>query len=212
MRRFDPVYFKSWKGIADAFLKYYHSQKKIYMRRFDIMTFKQTHDENLIPAIDRFLKLLRDCPFHNLSDCVLLHIFYGGLNDSSRINLDIRCDGSFYDKPFEESWNLLKKMLDNSYQWQGDTMCKENFIPTEFDNVINEYLKDKNSSREIPYGGTIVRNVLYKAIPFISSHFNHIKTAATNNGEQPCTVTPISSTCCTIEAGKKCKTRKPKAK
>ena len=98
--------FKSWKGIADAFLKYYHSQKKIYMRRFNIMTFKQTHDENLIPTIERFLKLLHDCPFHNLSDCVLLHIFYGGLNDSSRINLDIICDGSFYDKTFEESWNL----------------------------------------------------------------------------------------------------------
>jgi hypothetical protein len=49
-------YFKSYKCISDAFLQYYFPQKKIYKRRFDIMTFKQSNNENLVPAYGRFLK------------------------------------------------------------------------------------------------------------------------------------------------------------
>lgn len=74
------------------------------------------------------------------------------------------------------------------------------------------FLKMKIKRGEIPYDDTLVRNVLSKAMPFIANHFNHIRTAATNDGEQPSTVTPISSTCCIIEAGKKGKSRKPKTK
>ena len=47
-------------------------------------------------------------------------------------------------------------------------------------------------------------------MPFIDDYFNHIRTASTNDGDQPSTVTPISSTCCIIKAGKKGKSMKPK--
>jgi predicted amidohydrolase len=91
------------------------------------------------------------------------------------------------------------------------TLCAKP-IPSEFDSIINEYLKDQNISGEIPYDDTIVRNILYKAMSFISSHFYHINTGGTNKGEQPSTVTPISSTCYIIDAGKKGRTKNPKAK
>jgi hypothetical protein len=47
-------------------------------------------------------------------------------------------------------------------------------------------------------------------MPFIANHFHRIKAIATNNGEHPSTITPISSTCCIIEAGKKGKAKKPR--
>jgi hypothetical protein len=91
-------------------------------------------------------------------------------------------------------------------------MHKEKPLPTDLESLINEFFKDGNSRGEIPYGDTVVRNVLSKAIPFIANHFDRLKVVATNNGEHPSTVTPIYSTCCIIEAGKKGKTKKPKSK
>jgi hypothetical protein len=203
---------KSWQGISNAFLNYYFSQKKIYDHRFDIMTFKQSNNEDLMQAYDRFLSLLHDCPPHNLPDWLLLHIFYGGLNPSSKGRLDIMSHGSLFEKTAEEAWQLLNKMHNNFHQWHGDIVHEEKLLPTDLESLVNEFFKDENSRGDFPYGDTIVRNVLSKAMPFIANHFHHIKIAATNYGEQPSTVTPISSTCCTIEAGKKGKTRKPKTK
>jgi len=176
------------------------------------MAFKQSNNEELVPTYNRFLKLLRDCPPHNLPDCLLLQIFYGGLNFSSRDKLDITSCGSFFDKTLEEAWHLLNNMRANFYQWKGDIVHEEKPLATDLESLINEFFKDDNSRGEIPYGDTIVRNVLTKAMPFIANHFQHIKPGATNYGEHPSTVTPISSTCCTIEAGKKGKPKKHKTK
>ena len=153
---------------------------------------------------------MHDCPHHNLPDWLLLNHFYGGLNHSSKGKLDMMSDGAFLGKPLEEAWQLLRNIHDNFHQWQCEIVHEEKPLPTDLENLVNEFLENRRG--EIPYDDTLVRNVLSKAMPFIADHFNHIRTAATNDGEQPSNVTPISSTCCIIEAGKKGKPRKPKIK
>jgi hypothetical protein len=106
-------YFESWQGISNAFLSRYFSQKKLYDRRFDIMTFKQCNSEELIPAYNRFLALLHNFPPHSLRDDILLHIFYGVLNQASKILIYSVSCGSFFDNTVEECWQLLKKMKSN---------------------------------------------------------------------------------------------------
>jgi hypothetical protein len=108
--------------------------------------------------------------------------------------------GSFNDKIVDEAWQLLNKMKYNFCQWLDDIVHKEKPLPTDLESSINEFFEDGNSRGEFSYGDTIVRNVVSKALPFIANHFHHIKVAATNNGEQLSTVTPISSTCCIIKA------------
>ena len=72
------------------------------------------------------------------------------------------------------------------------------------------FFKDKSSRGEIPYGDTIVRNVLVKAMPFISNHFNsHTEHTVTNDGEQQFFVAPISPTCFNVDTGKELETPRP---
>ena len=91
-------------------------------------------------------------------------------------------------------------------------MHEEKPLPTDLENLVNEFLKDENRRGKIPYDDTLVRDVLSKAMPFIDDYFNHIRLAATNDEEQPSIVTLISSTCCIIEVGKKGKSMKPKTR
>ena len=106
-------HFKSWEGISESFLQHYFPKKMIYNRRYDIMSFKQSNNEKLIPAYIRFLKLLHDCPSHNLPNWLLLDIFYGGLNPSSKTDLDAASHGSFSNKSLEEAWHILDIMHTN---------------------------------------------------------------------------------------------------
>ena len=116
--------FTSWQGISNAFHAYYYSQKEIYERRFDIMTFKQSNNEDLLQSYNRFFKLLRDCSPHGLPSWLLLKIFYEGLNQSSKDKLDMTSQGCFNDKTVDEAWQLLNKMKYNFSQWHDDIVHK----------------------------------------------------------------------------------------
>ena len=96
-------HFNSWKGIFEAFLGKYLSQKKTYECRLHILNFKQSNTEDLIQAYSRFSKLMHDCPHHNLPDWLFLNHFYGGLNHSFKNKLDMMCDGAFLGKKLEEA-------------------------------------------------------------------------------------------------------------
>jgi hypothetical protein len=111
------VDFTSWQGISNAFLSYYYSQKEIYERRFDIMSFKQSNNEDLPQSYNRFFKLLCDFPSHGLPSWLLLKIFYGGLNQSSKDKLDMTSQGCFNEKTVDEAWQLLNKIKYNFSRW-----------------------------------------------------------------------------------------------
>jgi hypothetical protein len=100
----------------------------------------------------------------------------------------------------------------NFYNWQDDIVHEEEPLPANLESLVNEFFKDKNCRGEIPYGDPIIRNVLSKSMPFIANHFHSIKITAIKNDEQPSTVTPIPSTCCTNKVGKNGKAKKPKTK
>ena len=52
------------------------------------MTWKNRSNEGLVRAYIRFKDLLRLCPHHDLPEWYLLHIFYGGLIEPNKIELD----------------------------------------------------------------------------------------------------------------------------
>ena len=105
------------------------------------MYFKQSNNEKLIPAYIRFLKLLHDYPSHNLPNWLLLDIFYGGLDPSSKTDLDAASHGSFSNTSLEEAWHLLDIMHTNFIQWHDNTVHEEKLLPTDLENVVDEFLK-----------------------------------------------------------------------
>src|ERR1044072_9752949 len=59
-------------------------------------------------ALERFKKLLRKCPQHNLTLAQQVERFYDGLSASARANLDAAANGEFDALPAQGGWDLIK--------------------------------------------------------------------------------------------------------
>ena len=63
------------------------------MMRGIIIIFKNNHDESLYEGYLRYKSYLDDYPHHCLPDWLITHIFYGGLGDKNRMELDTASNG-----------------------------------------------------------------------------------------------------------------------
>ncbi|MEX5523413.1 hypothetical protein, partial [Bacillus cereus] len=71
----------SWDDLAEKFTTRFFPKSLLRKMRFEIMTFTQSESENLYEAWERFKKLLRRCPQHNLNQADRVARFYDGLLD-----------------------------------------------------------------------------------------------------------------------------------
>ncbi|XP_019235474.1 PREDICTED: uncharacterized protein LOC109215817 [Nicotiana attenuata] len=83
----------NWDDLARKFLMKFFPTKKTKSLRSQILGFQQRDGETLRQAWERFKKLLRDCPHHCQTDEVLGHTFVDGLDEASKMNLDLPCGG-----------------------------------------------------------------------------------------------------------------------
>ena len=92
--RWPPGNFSTWFNLKAAFIERFCSIEKIYNLRQAVITFKHEEDEPLVKTWERF----RGTAFgmeHGLRDWMLMHIFYRGLSETSKVFLDNECDDSF---------------------------------------------------------------------------------------------------------------------
>ena len=59
------------------------------------MNFKQLDTEHVAQAWERMKSLVKNCPTHGLTTCMIIQTFYAGLNFSSRNLLDSAAGGTF---------------------------------------------------------------------------------------------------------------------
>ncbi|XP_075078852.1 uncharacterized protein LOC142164618 [Nicotiana tabacum] len=88
--------------------------------RSQILGFEQRAGETLRQAWERYKKMLRDCPHHCQTDEVLGHTFVDGLDDASKMNLDLACGGSCMARPYSKIQILLNNFTANDNNWQGE--------------------------------------------------------------------------------------------
>ncbi|XP_070004476.1 uncharacterized protein [Nicotiana sylvestris] len=84
---------RTWDDLARRFLIKFFPTKKTKILRSQILGFEQRAGETLRQAWERYKKILRDCPHHCQTDEVLGHTFVDGLDDASKMNLDLACGG-----------------------------------------------------------------------------------------------------------------------
>ncbi|XP_052204046.1 uncharacterized protein LOC127809323 [Diospyros lotus] len=84
--------------------------------------FVQYEMETLYEAWERFKKLLRKCPHHQLPMWLQVQTFYNGLSSTNRSMIDAAARGTIMRKTPDEAYELLDEMTSNSYQWQADRL------------------------------------------------------------------------------------------
>nr|XP_045084811.1 uncharacterized protein LOC109754706 [Aegilops tauschii subsp. strangulata] len=79
--------------------------------------FKQEEHEPLALAWDRMKEATRNCPNHGMEEWLILHMFYNGLDNTSKTMLDTTVGGIIIGKPIEDVKKLLDGTQDNNAQW-----------------------------------------------------------------------------------------------
>ncbi|KAL5560290.1 hypothetical protein UlMin_036501 [Ulmus minor] len=113
----EPNSVTSWNGLAEKFLTKYFPPTKNARMRNDITSFRQTDDESLFEAWERFKDLLRRCPHHGIPICIQMETFYNGLLPPTRLMLDASAGGALLNKSYAEAYDLIESIAANSYQW-----------------------------------------------------------------------------------------------
>ncbi|KAL5554123.1 hypothetical protein UlMin_041524 [Ulmus minor] len=113
----EPNSVTSWNGLAEKFLTKYFPPTKNARMRNDITSFRQTDDESLFEAWERFKDLLRRCPHYGIPICIQMETFYNGLLPPTRLMLDASAGGALLNKSYAEAYDLIESIAANSYQW-----------------------------------------------------------------------------------------------
>ncbi|GKA44643.1 ribonuclease H-like domain-containing protein [Tanacetum coccineum] len=115
----------------------------------EIRNFKQERDETLYHAWERYNDLLYQCPLHDLNCQQKVHIFYTGLDISTRKILD--SNGFIPLMTPTQALESIQVMADHSHDWYDETTTRER-INDVLDNVdaIHESFKGEHLTKEYP--------------------------------------------------------------
>ena len=97
-------------------MKYFPPIKNAKLRN-EITSFHQLEDESLYDAWKRFKELLRRCSHHGIPCCIQMETFYNGLNQSTRLMVDVSTNGAFLSKSYNEAYEILERIANNNYHW-----------------------------------------------------------------------------------------------
>jgi hypothetical protein len=112
-----PENMDTWPKMSNAFLNQFFPPGKTDGIRHQIHNFKQSYDETLADAWNRFNELRRSCPHHGIPEWSLLRIFYSGLSNNDRLILDAAAGGSLCERAIDEGFKLIDNMALNQTQF-----------------------------------------------------------------------------------------------
>ncbi|KAL4379343.1 hypothetical protein GQ457_02G031760 [Hibiscus cannabinus] len=95
-------FVESWDDLCRNFIIRYSSTVLTDKLRNDITSFRQTDDESMYEAWDRYKELFRKCPMHGFNEWTKVIMFYNGVNAPTRMMLDASANGTLLDKSAEK--------------------------------------------------------------------------------------------------------------
>nr|XP_027120338.1 uncharacterized protein LOC113737286 [Coffea arabica] len=112
----------SLKDAAKDWLYYLPAEKffpasRVASLRKEICSIKQYSGESLYDYWERFNKLCKGCPQHQISEQLLIQYFYEGLQSTDRGIIDAASGGALANKTPREAWDLIEAMAENSQQF-----------------------------------------------------------------------------------------------
>ena len=112
----EPNSVTDWNTMAEKFLTKYFPPIKNARMRDEITSFKQSDDESLFEAWERYKELLRKCPHHGIPICIQMETFYNGLNARTRDMLDASSGGALLAQSYNDAYAKIETIAANNYQ------------------------------------------------------------------------------------------------
>ena len=100
----------TWEELVEAYLGRFFPLSLTSERRREIIVFQQGEDESLHIGCERFKRLLKRCPMHEIDSKTQMDIVYHALNDTSKGVIDDSCCGAFKRKSAEEARDLIEDL------------------------------------------------------------------------------------------------------
>ncbi|CAM8943254.1 unnamed protein product [Rhodiola kirilowii] len=116
----DANTFTTWDELAQAFLLQYFPPAKTQRLKNLINAFEQGEDESFYEAWGRFKELQRECPHHNIDKPTLIQIFYQGMDNDSKRQMDQAAGGAFMELHPTNAGAIIDKIARNSHHWGSD--------------------------------------------------------------------------------------------
>ncbi|CAM8937546.1 unnamed protein product [Rhodiola kirilowii] len=116
----DANTFTTWNELAQAFLLQYFPPAKTQRLKNLINSFEQGEDESFYEAWERFKELQRECPHHNIDKPSLIQIFYQGVDNESKRQMDQAAGGAFMELHPTNAGAIIDRIARNSHHWGSD--------------------------------------------------------------------------------------------
>ncbi|CAM8972372.1 unnamed protein product [Rhodiola kirilowii] len=116
----DANTFTIWNELAQAFLLQYFPPAKTQRLKNLINSFEQGEDESFYEAWERFKELQRECPHHNIDKPTLIQIFYQGVDNESKRQMDQAAGGAFMELHPTNAGAIIDRIARNSHHWGSD--------------------------------------------------------------------------------------------
>ncbi|CAN6580958.1 unnamed protein product [Malus baccata var. baccata] len=88
-----------------------------FLNKTQILSFAQKPNEEFHEAWERFKELIRKCPHSGINITDQMHIFFKGLNMTTKTLVNASCGGTYKDKNAQEACLLFEKMAEDTQQW-----------------------------------------------------------------------------------------------
>ncbi|CAL9020135.1 unnamed protein product [Prunus brigantina] len=107
----------TWNQLSEKFLNKYYPASKTLDMKTQILSFAQKPNEEFHEAWERFKELNGKCPHSGISSTDQVHIFFRGLNMTTKSLVNASCGGSYKDKNAQEACLLFEIMAADTQQW-----------------------------------------------------------------------------------------------
>ena len=108
----------TWTQLSEKFVEQYFPPHKTGELRGRISSFRQTDDETLYDAWQRFSELLRRCPHHGFEPYLLVEFFYNGLTPGDKKTVS-QSLGKSNEKLPSEMLEEFEVIATESTQWEN---------------------------------------------------------------------------------------------
>ncbi|CAN6697914.1 unnamed protein product [Malus baccata var. baccata] len=107
----------TWAQLSEKFLNKYYPASKTLDMRTQILSFARKPNEEFHEAWERFKELIRKCSHSGINTTDQMHIFFRGLNMTTKTLVNASSGGSYKDKNAQEACLLFEKMAADTQQW-----------------------------------------------------------------------------------------------
>ncbi|RDX71164.1 hypothetical protein CR513_49525, partial [Mucuna pruriens] len=138
----QSVLFNTWGDMKRMFLEKFFPTSRTTTIRKEICGIRQHSGETLHEYWERFNKLCATCPYHQISEQLLIQYFYEGLTMMDRSMVDAASGGALMDKTSVAVRYLISNMTSNTQQF-GIRGASQSRMVNEISVIDNLRLENK---------------------------------------------------------------------